>query len=95
MNFKGTFSVTITPTKYNGDINVKSLKNYFNWQIRKKIGGLIILGSTGEFLSINKKNRSIMIKESVAITNKKVPLFVGTAAENTNEVIKLSVEAQN
>ena len=35
-----------------------------------------------------------MIKESVAITNKRVPLFVGTAAENTNDVIKLSVEAQ-
>ena len=55
MNYKGTFSVTITPTKNNGDINVKSLQNYFNWQIKKRIGGLIILGSTGEFLSINKK----------------------------------------
>ena len=29
MNYKGTFSVTITPTKNNGDINVKSLQNYF------------------------------------------------------------------
>ena len=36
MNYKGTFSVTITPTKNNGDINVKSLQNYFNWQIKKK-----------------------------------------------------------
>jgi dihydrodipicolinate synthase/N-acetylneuraminate lyase len=94
MSFKGTFSVTITPTKHNGDVNIKSLQKYFNWQIKKKIGGLIILGSTGEFLSINKKNRLIMIKESVAITNKRIPLFVGTAAENTNDAIKLSVEAQ-
>ena len=94
MNFKGTFSVTITPTKNNGDVNVKSLQNYFNWQIKKKIGGLIILGSTGEFLSINRKNRLTMIRESVAITEKRVPIFVGTAAENTNDAIKLSVEAQ-
>jgi 4-hydroxy-tetrahydrodipicolinate synthase len=94
MKFKGTFSVTITPTKNNGDINVKSLKNYFNWQINKKIGGLIILGSTGEFLSIKKKNRLIMIKESIAIVDKRVPLLVGTAAENTNDAIKYSIEAQ-
>ena len=94
MSFRGTFSATITPTKLNGDVNIKSLQKYFNWQIKKKIDGLIILGSTGEFLSINKKNRLTMIKESVAITNKRVPLFVGTAAENTNDEIKLSVEAQ-
>jgi dihydrodipicolinate synthase/N-acetylneuraminate lyase len=36
MSFKGTFSVTITPTKHNGDVNVKSLQKYFNWQIKKK-----------------------------------------------------------
>ena len=47
---KGTYSVTITPTYSNGTINIKSLKKYFNWQINKNIGGLIILGSTGEFL---------------------------------------------
>ena len=47
MNFKGTFSVNITPTNSNGDLKQNSLKKYLNWQIQKKIGGLIILGSTG------------------------------------------------
>ena len=60
----------------------------------KKIGGLIILGSTGEFLSISSKNRVKMIRESVSITEKRVPLLVGTAAENTYDAIKYSVEAQ-
>ncbi len=94
MNFKGTFSVNITPTDSKGDLNLNSLKKYLNWQIQKKIGGLIILGSTGEFLSISSKNRVKMIRESVSITEKRVPLLVGTAAENTYDAIKLSVEAQ-
>ena len=94
MNFKGTFSVNITPTDSRGDLNLKSLKKYFNWQIKNKIGGLIVLGSTGEFLSISPKNRIKMIKESVSIAEKRVPLLVGTAAENTYDAIKLSVEAQ-
>ena len=93
-NFQGTFSVTVTPTNFDGSINVNSLKKYFNWQIKKKIGGLIILGSTGEFLSISNINRIKMIKESIAIIEKRIPLLVGTAAENTNEAIQLSVQAQ-
>ena len=92
--FKGSYSVTITPTSNDGKINVKPLEKYFNWQIKKKIGGLIILGSTGEFLSISDQNRSKMIRESVSIIDKRVPLLVGTAAENTYDAIRYSVEAQ-
>ncbi len=92
---KGSYSVTITPTSSDGKIKVKSLEKYFNWQIKKKIGGLIILGSTGEFLSISDQNRSKMIKESVSIVDNRVPLLVGTAAENTYDAIKYSVEAQD
>ena len=91
---KGSYSVTITPTSNDGTIKVKSLERYFNWQIKKKIGGLIILGSTGEFLSISDQNRLKMIKESVSIIDKRVPLLVGTAAENTYDAIRYSVEAQ-
>ena len=91
---KGSYSVTITPTSNDGKIKVKSLEKYFNWQIKKKIGGLIILGSTGEFLSISDQNRSKMIRESVSIIDKRVPLLVGTAAENTYDAIRYSVEAQ-
>ena len=91
---KGSYSVTITPTSNDGKIKVKSLEKYFNWQIKKKIGGLIILGSTGEFLSISNQNRLKMIKESVSIVDNRVPLLVGTAAENTYDAIKYSVEAQ-
>ena len=94
MEFKGTFSVNITPTDSRGSLNFNSLKKYLNWQIQKKIGGLIILGSTGEFLSIDPKNKVKMIRESVSIVDKRVPLLVGTAAENTYDAIKFSVEAQ-
>ena len=92
--FKGSYSVTITPTFGDGKIKVKSLEKYFNWQIKKKIGGLIILGSTGEFLSISDQNRLKMINESVSIIDNRVPLLVGTAAENTYDAIRYSVEAQ-
>ena len=40
------------------------------------------------------QNRSKMIRESVSIVDNRVPLLVGTAAENTYDAIKYSVEAQ-
>ena len=43
MEFRGTFSVNITPTDSRGSLNLNSLKKYLNWQIQKKIGGLIVL----------------------------------------------------
>ena len=86
--FKGSYSVTITPTSNDGKIKVKSLEKYFDWQIKKKIGGLIILGSTGEFLSISDQNRSKMKREAVSIVDNRVPLLVGTAEENTYDAIK-------
>ena len=35
-----------------------------------------------------------MIKESVSIVGRRVPILVGTAAENTLDAIKYSVQAQ-
>ena len=56
--FKGTFSVLITPFSDDGlEINYDSLGKFVDWQIREGIHGLIPLGSTGEFLSLTEEER--------------------------------------
>ena len=79
MNFKGTFSVNITPTDSNGNLKLNSLKKYLNWQIQRKIGGLIILGLIALFYglansynSLEKKNNNISTKT----IEKKVNQFI-------------------
>ena len=52
--FRGSYTVTITPFSSNSKrIDYKAWKNFLNWQITCEVPGIIILGTTGEFLTIS------------------------------------------
>lgn len=94
-NYQGTFTVSITPfTKDGRDIEEAVLRKYIDWQIDQGIHGLIPLGSTGEFLSLTDDERRQVIEIYAEQVNKRVPLFIGTAAENTWDAVRYSEEAQ-
>ncbi len=93
--YKGTFTVSITPfTKDGKAIEEAVLRQFIDWQINQGIHGLIPLGSTGEFLSLTEDERKQVIQIYVEQVNKRVPLFIGTAAENTWDAVRYSEEAQ-
>jgi 4-hydroxy-tetrahydrodipicolinate synthase len=55
-NWRGTFTVLVTPFTADGrSVDVPALRRLVDWQIEQGIHGLIPLGSTGEFLSMNAK----------------------------------------
>ena len=94
--FKGTYTVMITPFSANGrSINEVALTNFVNWQIEQGIHGLIPLGSTGEFLSLTDAERHQTAKLTIDTAAGRVPVLVGTAAENTWDVIRYSREAES
>ena len=94
--FKGTFTVMITPFSDDGlEINFDSLKEFIEWQIVNGISGLIALGSTGEFLSLNDEERHKVSETVISKVAGRVPVLIGTGAENTWEVIKRSKEAES
>ena len=94
VKFRGTFTVMITPFSEDGlEINYDSLKGFTEWQILKGIGGLIALGSTGEFLSLNDEERYNVTKTIISKVAGRVPVLIGTGAENTWDVINKSKEA--
>ncbi len=92
--FRGTYTVMITPFSEDGlEINYDSLNDFIEWQILKGIGGLIALGSTGEFLSLNDEERYNVTKTIISKVAGRIPVLIGTGAENTWDVIKKSKEA--
>ncbi len=94
--FKGTFTVTITPFSIDGKlVNQAVLRQFINWQIDQGIHGLIPLGSTGEFLSMNDEERYQVAEITIQETAGRVPVLIGTAAENTWDVIRYSREAES
>ena len=93
--FRGTYTVLITPLSADGrQVDVPALIRLVNWQIEEGIHGLIPLGSTGEFLSLTRDERQLVIETCIATAAKRVPVLIGTGAEWTDECVSLSKEAQ-
>lgn len=92
--FRGTFTVMITPLDQAGAVDLKALAAFTDWQIREGIHGLIPLGSTGEFLSLSQDERDAVAETVIKTAAGRVPVLIGTGAEDTREALRLSREAE-
>lgn len=92
---RGTMTVLITPFTEDGSkIDAAALRWLVDWQINEGIHGLIPLGSTGEFLSVSREERQEIVEICVETAAGRVPVYVGTGAEATGDVVELSKEAE-
>ena len=92
--FKGTYTVLVTPFDKQQRFDEARMRSLVDWQIEQGIHGLIPLGSTGEFLSLNDEERRRVAQTVIDQGAGRVPVIVGTGAENTNDVIRYSREAE-
>jgi 4-hydroxy-tetrahydrodipicolinate synthase len=94
--FRGTYTVLITPFTPDGEaVDHKALASLVDWQIRRGIHGLIPLGSTGEFLSTSRDEKTAIAETVIRAAAGRVPVLIGTAAEDTRESVRLSREAES
>ncbi|MFD2238110.1 4-hydroxy-tetrahydrodipicolinate synthase [Aureimonas populi] len=92
--FRGVFTVMITPFDAQGELDLTALAAFTDWQIREGIHGLIPLGSTGEFLSLAEEERVAVARTVIETAAGRVPVLVGTGAEDTREAVRLTRQAQ-
>lgn len=93
--FRGTYTVLITPFTADGAaVDLEALERLVEFQIAEGIDGLIPLGSTGEFLSVSRDERTAITETVVRTAAGRVPVLMGTGAEDTREVVALSREAE-
>lgn len=93
-SFRGTFTVMITPYDAEGRVDLKAMADLTEWQIRNGIHGLIPLGSTGEFLSLSEEERDGVASTVINTAAGRVPVLIGTGAEDTREALRLSRKAE-
>ena len=93
--FRGTYTVLVTPFTADGaHVDVAALRRLVEFQVAEGIHGLIPLGSTGEFLSLTRDERSCVIETVVSQARGRVPVLVGTGAEWTPDAVAFSREAE-
>ncbi len=93
--FRGTYTVLVTPFTPGGAApDLPALARLVEFQIAEGIQGLIPLGSTGEFLSVSREERTAIVETVIRTAAGRVPVLIGTGAEDTREAVALSREAE-
>lgn len=71
-------------------IHYEALKQLIDRLIEKGVNGIFILGSNGEFHVVSHEETIEMTKKTVEFVNHRVPVYVGTGGNSTQDVIQLS-----
>lgn len=91
---RGTYTVLVTPFTADGAaVDVPALERLVDFQIENGVDGLIPLGSTGEFLSVSREERTAITETVICAAAGRVPVLVGTGAEDTRDAVALAREA--
>lgn len=93
-DFKGIYPVLITPMFDDYEIDYEGLKGNIDHLINQGVAGIVVNGSTGEFVSLAKEERNKITELAVEHINGRVPLLVGTAAERTEVAIEYTQHAE-
>ena len=94
-NFRGSFAVTVTPFTGDGSrLDIPAWRRFLDWQLAEGVPGIIILGTTGEFLTISDDERFEFVEATVKHIDKRIPVLVGTMNAHTPRAVRHSVEAE-
>lgn len=93
--FKGSITALITPFQPNGEIDWPAFDNFVEWQIEQGTNGVVPCGTTGESPTLTHAEHKKIIKRTVEIVNKRIPVIAGTGSNNTAEALELTQEAKD
>ena len=84
---KGTGVALITPFTSNGDIDFEALSKVINFVIEGGVEYVVTLGTTGETPTLDKYEKTDIIKYTCEKVNNRVPVVVGIGGNNTKELL--------
>ncbi|HZY24670.1 MAG TPA: 4-hydroxy-tetrahydrodipicolinate synthase [Bacteroidales bacterium] len=85
--FRGTGVAIITPFKNDSSIDLAALGRVVNHVITGGVNYIVVLGTTGESVTLTKDEKKAIISYVVEVTDSRVPIVVGIGGNNTQEII--------
>ena len=94
--FRGSYTVAVTPfTDGGAHIDIEALQRFLDWQIECEVPGIIMLGTTGEFLTITDAERTELVKATVEYVAGRMDVLVGAMNAYTPNAARYSREAED
>lgn len=86
VNFKGTGVAIVTPFTEKGEIDYPALTKLVEHLIKGKVEYIVVLGTTGESVTLSKEEKQNVINHIVKVNKKRLPLVLGVGGNNTAEI---------
>lgn len=94
MSIKGNQVLIVTPFKPNYELDEESLIRLVDHLVAQDVGGIITLGTTGEFFSLTENEKMRVIDLVASRTRNKTALIVGVAHSGTSISADMAVYAR-
>jgi 4-hydroxy-tetrahydrodipicolinate synthase len=91
---RGIIPAMVTPLTREGNVNESGLRQFVDYLIKGGSHGLFVVGTTGEFYGLSPEEKKELFEITVDQTRGRVPVYAGTGAITTREVIRLTRYAE-
>jgi N-acetylneuraminate lyase len=91
--FGGIWPALVTPLTPSGDPNHEAIERLVELCVRQRLGGLFILGSTGQWLLLTPNERQAIAERVVKAAAGRIPVMVHVGATTTDDAIALARHA--
>ena len=91
--FSGSLVAIVTPFK-NGKLDERAFGDLIEWQIKNGTNGIVPCGTTGESATLTHEEHHRVVKLSVEVAKRRVPVIAGTGSNSTDEAISLTKHAK-
>lgn len=92
--FEGAGVALITPMNEDFSVNYDKLEEIIEEQIAGGTDCIITCGTTGEASTLTVEEHLDVIKRTVEIVNRRIPVIAGTGSNSTETAVEFSKEAQ-
>jgi 4-hydroxy-tetrahydrodipicolinate synthase len=83
---KGIYTAIVTPFTDVDEFDEAAFRGLIDFQIASGAAGLLVIGGSGEFVSLTPPERQRVIDVAIDQTARRIPIIVGALAPGTKEV---------
>ncbi len=89
-SISGVFPAMMTMFTEQGDLDIEATQHHADWLIHEGVHGLVVTGTSGEFISLTLEERRQVITAVIETVAKRVPVYVCTSVYSDRHTIELT-----
>ena len=93
--FQGSIVAIVTPMRKDGSVDEQALAELVEFHVDAGTDGIVSVGTTGESATLDVPEHMSVIKQTIELVRKRIPVIAGTGANSTSEAIELTQAARD